>query len=99
MPTIYIGSCRDMMGLVKPPRSVFVDFPLGHPLGRPGDKDLQIRILKDALERLAGARVPGEIVELPYQWEKPFDWATNRRDMEAMFQEEGIQVQGWTPKD
>ena len=47
---MVIGSARDVMEAVKPPRAVFVDFPLGHNTGKPFDKELQLNILKDAFE-------------------------------------------------
>jgi hypothetical protein len=88
-----------MMGLVKPPRAAFVDFPLGNQCGKPNDADLQLRILKDTLDVLVSASTPGEIVDLPYQWDEPFDWASYRRDLEAMINDEGIAAQEWIPKD
>jgi len=97
VPTLTIGSCRDMMAAVKLPRAVFVDFPLGRQCGRPGEQDLQIRILKDALKTLVEAQVPGEIVDLPYQWPDSFDWESYQRDVQAMIQEEGGAVQQWKP--
>jgi len=97
IPTVYMGSCRDMMTRVRPPRAVFLDFPLGRQCGRPGDVDLQIRILKDALGVLASAGVPGRIVDLPYPWGEPFDWEDYQRDVQEMLQGEGAAVQEWRP--
>jgi hypothetical protein len=98
IPTVYLGSCRDIMAQVKAPRSVFLDFPLGRQCGRAQDVDLQVNILKDTLNVLATATVPGEIVDLPYQWGEPFDWENYRRDMEEMLQEEGGEGQEWAPE-
>jgi hypothetical protein len=97
IPTVYIGSCRDMMSQVKAPRAVFVDFPLGRQCGGPGDVELQTRILRDALEVLASARVRGRIVDLPYAWEEPFGWESYQRDVADMLQDEGATVQHWAP--
>lgn len=96
--TVYLGSCRDMMAQVKAPRSAFIDFPLGHQCGRPNDPDLQTRILKDALQVLATATTPGEVVELPYQWHEPFDWSCYLRGTEEMIREEDLGRQEWTPR-
>ena len=98
VPTIYLGSCRDMMAQVNPPRAAFLNFPLGRQCGKPEDVDLQIRILKDALEVLVSATVPGQIVDLPYEWGAPFDWKSYWHDLDEMIQEEGIQAQEWKPK-
>jgi hypothetical protein len=96
--TIYIGSCRDMMALVKPPRSVFVDFPLGHPCGRPKDIAQQTRILQDALDALVKIKNPGEMVDLPYEWERPFSWESYEQDLQEMLREEGQQTQAWVSR-
>jgi hypothetical protein len=98
IPTVYIGSCRDMMALVKAPRSVFVDFPLGHQCGKPHDVDSQMAILKDALQILVRAEKPGEIFDLPYRWGKAFGWEDYEKDLVEMFKEEGQPDQAWIPK-
>ena len=86
------------MAQVRPPRSVFLDFPLGRQCGKPHDADLQVRILKDALRVLAGAGKPGEIADLPYEWGAPFDFTGFLRDLEEMLREESGTVQEWKPK-
>jgi hypothetical protein len=91
--TVYIGSCRDMMALVKPPRSVFVDFPLGHQCGKPHDVPLQMGILKDALHVLVTSNTPGEFIDLPYEWGEPFSWTSFERDVMDMLREEGQPLQ------
>ena len=87
-----------MMSQVKPPRSAFVNFPLGHPCGTPFDADLQIRILKDALNVLATATTPGDIVDLPHEWDGPFDFPGYLQDMQDMIREENGTLQDWKPK-
>jgi D-proline reductase (dithiol) PrdB len=98
IPTVYLGSCRDIMALVKAPRAAFLDFPLGRQCGKAQDVDLQVSILKATLNVLATATVPGEIVDLPYHWGEPFDWENYRRDMEEMLKEEGGDGQAWAPE-
>ncbi len=83
---------------VKPPRSAFINFPLGRQCGKPHDVDLQIRILKDALNILVAAKTPGNIVDLPYEWDEPFDFASFLRDLQDMLQEESGTLQEWNPK-
>ena len=65
---------RDIMERVKPPRGVFVNFPLGHPLGRPLDVEFQMNILKDTLKALTEMTEPGQIKDLPYRWCEDFSW-------------------------
>ena len=73
IPTVEIGSGRDIMEAVKPPRAVFMNFPLGHQTGKPFDKELQRAIVVAALEMLKSATEPGTIVDLPYVWKEGDD--------------------------
>ena len=86
------------MASVKAPRSVFIDFPLGHNCGKPFDKGLQIRILKDSLNVLSIAKTPGELFDLPYKWDTTFSWETFQQDVQQMIKDEGIIAQEWKPK-
>lgn len=79
VPTIYVGSARDMMEQVKPPRSVFVNFPLGHRYGKPFDQKVQMSIIKDALQVLTTLDEPGTIVDLPYEWGEDFGFSSEER--------------------
>jgi D-proline reductase (dithiol) PrdB len=51
---------------VKPPRALYPGFSLGHPLGRPHDRDIQLQVLQDALELLEMDLEPGKIVIRSY---------------------------------
>ena len=44
---------REITLRVAPPRALFVDRPLGFPLGRANDEPLQSRIVMSALEMLS----------------------------------------------
>jgi D-proline reductase (dithiol) PrdB len=57
------------------PRTVGVEFPFGHPVGRPGDHDGQMAVLRDMLRALDAATEPGRAVELPYEWPVPLEVA------------------------
>ncbi len=57
------------------PRTVGVEFPFGHTLGRPGDHDTQTGIIRSALALLEEATEPGEVRELDYVWPQDFDEA------------------------
>ena len=70
IPTIALSSALDITSLVKPPRAVFVNFPLGHQAGRPFDPEGQTRIILDALHLLETATTPGTIVQLQYKWDE-----------------------------
>ncbi len=45
MATIVLGSIREQLLNTAPPRGLFCDFPLGRPLGKPGDAAFQHRVL------------------------------------------------------
>lgn len=68
IPTVSLSSALDITMLVKPPRAVFVNYPLGHQCGKPFDRDNQRAILISALRCLEAATVPGRLLQLPFQW-------------------------------
>jgi len=71
--TVTLTSALDVTERVRPPRSAFLNFPLGNQVGPPGCPDLQREIVQRALALLESAREPGEIVELPFEWPDS-DW-------------------------
>ncbi|MCP5111232.1 MAG: hypothetical protein GY953_10390, partial [bacterium] len=52
IPTVSTTVLREITQKVKPPRALFVDCPLGYPLGAANDAELQRRILRAALALL-----------------------------------------------
>jgi D-proline reductase (dithiol) PrdB len=68
IPTVYVGTARDLTEQVLPPRSVFVNYPMGNPFGRPHEVAHQRQILMDTLNHALNAAEPGEMVDLPYDW-------------------------------
>ncbi len=57
------------------PRTVGVEFPYGHMLGMPNDREMQMKVIRAALSLLEEAREPGTIRELDMEWPQPFDEA------------------------
>ena len=78
IPTVLVSTGRDLTAQVLPPRSVFVNFPMGNPFGRPFDVVMQRRILFDALALAQAASSPGALVDLPYDWGEPFGSIVDR---------------------
>jgi D-proline reductase (dithiol) PrdB len=78
VPTVLVSTGRDLTRQVLPPRSVFVNFPMGNPFGRPGDVALQRRILLDALRLVETATQGGVQVDLPYVWGSDFSASFER---------------------
>jgi hypothetical protein len=52
MATVALGSIRKQIESGAPPRGLWCDFPLGRPLGKPGDPDFQHRVLAAAFALL-----------------------------------------------
>ncbi len=80
-------SARDITQAVRPPRAVFLNFPLGHQTGKPDDPELQRRIVTDAMRAFETIAAPGTIVDLPYVWD-PKDRSWEERDY----------TKGWMPE-
>jgi hypothetical protein len=74
IPTVVLGMMRDILESVRPPRGVFVNFPPGHPLGRPLDIEFQTDVIKDTLNALREMNEPGRVKDLPYRWSNDFSW-------------------------
>ena len=53
------------------PRVIGVEFPFGHPFGRPEDRAVQRRVLTTALAVLAGADQPQTRVDIDIEWPEP----------------------------
>jgi hypothetical protein len=77
--TVVAGSALDILQAGQPPRSVFVDYPLGHSVGRPFDADNQRLIVNAALDALETLRSPGSIIELDCRWSDD-DWQNEATD-------------------
>jgi D-proline reductase (dithiol) PrdB len=74
IPTVCSTNARDITALVKPPRSGFVNVPLGNSVGPPREPGLQREICRDVI-RLGGRDdPPGMIADMGYQWPDP-QWA------------------------
>ena len=79
IPTVIVGSARDIVEECGVPRFLFVDFPLGNPCGKPWDTEMQDAIASGALDLLEKAFVPRTTVQRPEIW-KPGDdlnWREN----------------------
>ena len=68
--TVGISIVRRFSEEIKPPRTVFLRWPYGHPLGEPFNVAQQRTVLIDALNALYTIKTPGEIIDLPYRWRR-----------------------------
>lgn len=53
MTTVSLTVLREITEKVRPPRALFVPYPLGYPLGEPNNAELQTRIIRAAFALLA----------------------------------------------
>jgi hypothetical protein len=68
IPTVIIGSGRDIVEQAGVPRFLFADFPLGNPIGKPYDRDMQRATVAMALDLLEKAWAPRTTVQTPFHW-------------------------------
>lgn len=73
LPTVCSTNARDITELVKPPRSGFLNFPLGNCVGRPLEAAQQRAVCRHILTLASRGEPAGMIADLPLQWPDP-DW-------------------------
>ncbi len=61
---------REYTEKVRPPRSVYLRWPFGHPLGEPFNSPQQSTVLKMTFSALCTARNPGAIIDLNLSWRR-----------------------------
>jgi len=65
---------RDVSEAIKPPRTLFLPFPMGHHFGPPRHTELQRRVVLESLALLERVEESGAIVDFDTSW------ATARRE-------------------
>ena len=74
IPTVVIGSARDIVEECGVARFIFNDFPLGNPVGKADDPAMQRATLGHALDLLESARLPRTTVQTPFRWSEDEAW-------------------------
>jgi hypothetical protein len=74
IPTVLVGSARDIVEHCGVPRFLFSDFPLGNPCGHPWNKAMQTAIVRHALSLLETAAAPRTTVRSPFDWRPDPGW-------------------------
>jgi D-proline reductase (dithiol) PrdB len=75
--TVLVTVSPEVSAQMRPPRMLYPKgFKIGNSLGRPGMRDLQKKVLRDALELLTQNTRPGETITIEYpeygeQYEPP----------------------------
>ncbi len=70
IPTIGISIVREYTEKVKPPRTIYLRWPFGHPLGEPFNIAQQRAVLAEAFSALYFIKTPGEIIDVPFKWKR-----------------------------
>jgi D-proline reductase (dithiol) PrdB len=74
IPTVVIGSARDIVEECGVARFMYTDFPLGNPCGKPYDAEMQCEITGCALDLLEMATMARTSVQTPYVWDEDASW-------------------------
>ena len=74
IPTIVVGSARDIVEECGVPRFLFVDFPLGNPCGKPDDSAMQSSVIAMALDLVEHAWQSRTTVGAPFVWNPDDEW-------------------------
>jgi len=82
LATIGISIVRDYTEKVKPPRTIFLRWPFGHPLGEAGNREQQAAVLGRAFAALEEIDRPGTIIDVDWKWRRqaypPVPWRDGR---------------------
>ena len=75
IPTVLITVSPEVSAQMRPPRALYPKgFKIGNSVGRPGMRDLQTKVLRDALELLNQNTRPGETITIEYpEYGKQYD--------------------------
>lgn len=72
--TVIVGSAIDIVEHCGVARYLHVDFPLGNPCGKPGDRDMQLDIVRQAVSLFETATVARTTVRAPFEWSDDQSW-------------------------
>ncbi len=67
IPTVLITVSPEVSAQMRPPRALYPNgFKIGNSLGKPNTRELQLKVLRDALLLLTEDTRPGKIVTRDY---------------------------------
>ena len=81
IPTVIIGSGRDIVEECGAARFMFVDFPLGNPCGKPWDTAMQRSVIDESLTLMERAWQPRTTIQSPVIWSQEDDATWRERFM------------------
>ncbi len=88
IPTVIMGSAKDIVEHAGVPRFLFTDFPLGNSAGRPNDAKSQAFTMELALTVLETAPGPRTTVQSPLRWSDNPDWKLDFSNISQLSEEE-----------
>jgi len=84
MSTIMVTNMPYWAEKVGVPRALAVEFPFGHTLGQAHNREMQMRVIRQALEVLETADRPGTIVHSEEKWPTSFEEAMHAAHPEEL---------------
>jgi len=66
--TITMSNIPDLTAAAGAPRLVAIEYPFARTLGRPGDAQGQMEVLKATFQAGLSIEAPGDIRHLPFTW-------------------------------
>jgi D-proline reductase (dithiol) PrdB len=84
IPTVIMGSAKDIVEHAGVPRLLFTDFPLGNQAGRPFDVESQRQTLELALRVLEAAPAARTTVQSPLRWSEDASWKRDYNDLSKL---------------
>ena len=88
MPTVILGSAKDIVEHCGVPRFVFTDFPLGNSAGKPHDLESQAATLELAFSLLEKAPAARTTVQSPQRWSASSDWKLDFQNVDRIAEAE-----------
>jgi D-proline reductase (dithiol) PrdB len=92
--TIGVSIVRSYTEKVKPPRTVFLKWPFGHPLGEPFNVGQHRSVMIEMFNALYTMTVPGEIRDLPFQWKRDIydEYSERQKVIKSIYEKESSGV-------
>ena len=88
IPTVILGSAKDIVEHCGVPRFVFSDFPLGNSAGKPHDPASQAETLEPAFRVLEQAPGPRTTVPSSPCWSADYAWKLGFQNIDRIPEEE-----------
>jgi hypothetical protein len=88
IPTVIMGSAKDIVEHCGVPRFLFSDFPLGNSAGKPNDAESQAATMALALQVLDTASAARTTVQSPQRWSESVTWKLQFQNVDYLSADE-----------